>query len=87
MRNMIAEQSPKWPKMLATILRGNGGDMAATLDVMGQEIQGRIKESISTLTEPPLAESTIRRKHGNAKPLIDTALMLNTVSYVVEDNQ
>jgi len=82
-RNMIAEQSAKWPKMAAVILKGNDNDVAATLDILGQEIQGRIKESITKLTEPALSPVTIARK-GHEKPLVDTALMLNSVGYVVE---
>jgi hypothetical protein len=81
-RNMIAEQSPKWGKMAGAMLRSNGGDVDATLDLLGQEIQGRLKESINTLMTPPLAASTIARK-GHSKPLIDTAVMLNSISFEV----
>lgn len=82
-RNMIAEQSPTWGRKAASIMRGNGNDIAATLEVMGQEIAGRLKESINALTDPPLAPSTIARK-GFDKPLIHTSLMVNSVSHVVE---
>jgi hypothetical protein len=81
-RIMIAEQSPKWGKMAAVLLQRNGGDIDATLDLMGQEIQGRIKESINALLTPKLADITIARK-GHDKPLIDTALMVNSVNYEV----
>lgn len=82
-RIMIAEQAPKWGKMAAALLKANDGDVDATLDIMGQEIQGRIKESINALMEPPLAASTIAKKKGNDKPLIDTAIMVNAVSFEV----
>jgi hypothetical protein len=82
-RIMIAEQSPKWGEMAASIMKKNGNDIDATLDIMGQEIQGRLKESINKLVAPPLAQSTIRKK-GFDKPLIETALMLNSISYTVE---
>lgn len=81
-RNMIASQAPKWPGMAARLMEGNNMDVAATLDLMGQEIAGRLAESINTLTEPPLAPSTIARK-GFSKPLIDTATMLRAISYEV----
>jgi hypothetical protein len=81
-RIMIAEQAPKWGPMTAALLKANDNDVDAVLDIMGQEIQGRIKESINALMEPPLAASTIAKK-GFDKPLIEHAIMVNAVSYEV----
>jgi hypothetical protein len=80
-RIMIAAQSAKWPAMAAALLKANN-DVDATLDVLGQEIQGRIKESINALMAPPLAQATIDKK-GFDKPLIEHAIMLNAVSFEV----
>jgi hypothetical protein len=52
------------------------------LDTLGQEIAGRVRESINTLMEPPLAQSTIDRK-GFDKPLIETSLMVKSVEHEV----
>ena len=82
-RNMIAAQSSKWGKLAAHLLQRNGMDVDAMLDDMGREIQERLKESINALLEPPLAPSTIAKK-GFDKPLIETALMVNSVNYIVE---
>ena len=84
-RRMIAEQSSKWPKIAAATLKSNGMDVKATLDLLGQEIQGRVKESITKLVDPPLAQSTIDRK-GFDKPLIEHAIMLNAVSYEITES-
>jgi hypothetical protein len=81
-RNMIAAQSPKWGKMASVILKSNDLDVDATLDTLGQEIAGRVRESINTLMEPPLAQSTIDRK-GFDKPLIETSLMVKSVEHEV----
>lgn len=81
-RNMIAEQSHKWGKMAATLLKRHNFDVDATLDALGQEIQGRLKESINTLVDPPLALSTIKAK-GHDKPLVESGLMVNSASYEV----
>jgi hypothetical protein len=81
-RIMIAAQAPKWGPMTAALLKANDNDVDLTLDIMGQEIQGRIKESINALMEPALAASTIAKK-GFDKPLIETALMVNSVSFEV----
>jgi len=82
-RNMIRDQSHKWPKMAAEMLKRNNLDIEKTLDEMGQEIAGRITESINTLMDPPNAPSTIRKK-GHDKPLIDTKLMVRSPSHVVD---
>ena len=82
-RNMIAAQSPRWGKMAAALLERNDLDVDAMLDTMGQEIVGRVQESINTLTEPKLAQSTIDKK-GFDKPLIETSLMVKSVSYTVD---
>ena len=80
-RLMIVAQAPKWGKMAAALLQANG-DVDATLDVLGQEIQGRIKESINALMTPELAASTIAKK-GFSKPLIHHAIMVNAANYEV----
>jgi len=81
-RNMIAAQAPKWGKLAAAILKRNDMDVDAMLETMGQEIVGRLQESINTLMEPPLAASTIARK-GFDKPLIETSLMVKHIQYEV----
>ena len=54
------------------------------MEQLGASVVGEIQTAISELTEPPLADSTIRRK-GNGKPLVDTGMMLQSVTYVVEN--
>jgi hypothetical protein len=81
-RNMIAARSPTWGKMASVLLKRNGLDVDAMFDTMGQEIVGRVQESINNLMEPPLAQSTIDRK-GFAKPLIETSFMVKHVSFEV----
>lgn len=83
-RNMIAAKSGGWGKALGKILLSNGGDGKAALATMGEGIRGQLKQSITELTDPPLAESTIEQK-GFAKPLIDTSHMLNSVAYEVSN--
>lgn len=63
-------------------------------EIVGGVAAGSIKESIAALQKPALKESTIKRRMqkyknkqlvgGLTKPLIETALMLNSVSHVVE---
>jgi hypothetical protein len=81
-RNMIAAQSGKWGRMAAVLLKQHDLDVDVTLDDLGREIQERIKESITLLLTPKLADITIARK-GFSKPLIETALMLNSTGHQV----
>jgi hypothetical protein len=81
-RRMIAAKSHEWPAGIATQLKAKDYDGPAALDVVGAAIAGQLVESIKTLTDPPLAASTIRRKKF-AKPLIDTGDMWRAVGHEV----
>lgn len=82
-RLMVAEKSGTWPAAIAANMRATDYDADKTLDRLGQGIKAQLQDSIKTLTDPPLAPSTIKRK-GFATPLIDTGHMLNNVDYRVE---
>lgn len=82
-RNTIQKNSRKWPINLATALKANGCDASAALDLVGQEVQEEIQESIRSNTPPPNAESTVKAK-GFDRPLIDTGHMLNSVTHNVK---
>lgn len=76
-RMMIAKESETWAPKIAMLLKSGSENVLA---VMGEDIQGALKQSINDLQSPPLAPSTIARK-GFAKPLIDTSHMLNSIGY------
>lgn len=77
-RNMIAKESPRWGDDLATALKANDYDSTAALNEMGELIAGQLKESILDTNSPELSEKTVAKK-GFAKPLVDTAHMVNSV--------
>lgn len=81
-RQMIAEESPTWPNKMAKLAEATDYDGDKVLALMGEDIKGALQKSINDLQSPPLAQSTIDAK-GFAKPLIDTAHMLNSVAYEV----
>lgn len=82
-RRMIAKESPGWaPQIGRLAAAGDSGD--TILRKMGEGIRGGIMESINTLTEPGLSETTIALK-GSSKPLIDSHYMVDNVTYTVED--
>lgn len=81
-RTMIAKESPEWPAKIAQLAKDTDNDGPRILALMGEEIEGELKQSINDLNEPPLSQSTIDRK-GFDKPLIDTSHMINSTGYRV----
>lgn len=81
-RNMIADNQASWGKGMAMALKKSNYDAKQALEITGQVVAGQLKQSIIDLVTPPLSPATIARK-GFDKPLIDTAHMLNSVSYNV----
>ncbi|KAB1581155.1 hypothetical protein [Serratia marcescens] len=90
-RHAIAQNSGKWQQTMVKGLLA-GKSVAQILDVLGAQIQGDVVESIATLTDPPLSATTLRnRRHRHVrpnksdKPLVDTKVMINSVSYRVDE--
>lgn len=54
------------------------------LNGLGVQASGDIKQTISEVNSPALKQQTIDRK-GSSKPLVETALMMNSVTYKVEN--
>lgn len=81
-RQMIAKESPTWPRKMAKLAKATGYDGPRVLALMGEDIKGGLQESINSLDSPPLADSTVAAK-GFSKPLIDTSHLLNSVAYDV----
>jgi hypothetical protein len=82
-RNMIAEKHGEWPSAIAGLLRDNDFDAKKALELAGTAIAGQLRESIATITSPPLAPSTIKRK-GSDKPWIESGHALNSVDFEVK---
>ncbi len=59
-RTMVANESGKWPAMMAQALRANKMDGHKTLAFMGEEIDGSLKQSIIDFTSPALSPTTLR---------------------------
>ena len=81
-RQMIAAESPSWPKKMAALAKATDYDGDKVLALMGEDIKGALQQSINDFQTPGLAPSTIEEK-GFAKPLIDTSHMLNSIAYEV----
>lgn len=100
MRPTIEAESVNWSKIIEhgskQVLKGNQtiGDVFETV---GLKAAGDIRKTITKITTPPLSPVTIaarlnRRKDKNTignltKPLVDTGIMLGTLTNTVEDER
>lgn len=97
MRTTAAEQGPNWDEAMAkgakAIAKGKFTGVQV-MDAVGQLAAGDIRKKISKIQSPPLKESTVnarkrrykdKKTTGNlTKPLVDTAVMVNAVTNIVE---
>lgn len=82
-RKTIADKSDEWGDKMAALVKPANFDIPTVLGIMGEVMQGDIRESIIELHSPELSQKTIDEK-GFAKPLIDTGTMLRAVDYEVD---
>ncbi len=57
--NMVDEKSGAWGDKLARILAGNGYDIDAALELMGEGISDQLRDAIFNLTSPSLSPVTL----------------------------
>lgn len=67
-RTMIAKEKPTWGGKVAGLAKATGADGPKILAVMGEDIDGALKESIIDLVAPALSPTTLvlRKKFGNS---------------------
>ena len=58
-RNMIAAKSPEWPDAIAGVLKASDYDAAKTLNIVGDQVAGQLKQSIVDTLDPPLSPVTL----------------------------
>lgn len=95
MRPTIAENDNRWRALLRAQMKtlADGKKVKQVLTVLASTVEGNIAKAISKVTDPPLKQSTIdRRFHSkkgsvSVKPLVDTRLMFNSITSVVEDKR
>lgn len=100
MRTTIIEQQDKWRVTVqqgAKIILDGHGNAGTVLDLVGQQAAGDIAKKIASIESPPLKPATIaarlrrradKKTIGNLdKPLVDTGLMISTITNIVEDAQ
>jgi hypothetical protein len=70
---------------LAGLEEGSGAGADALREAAGMVGAEAIKKAILDGDYTPNAPATIKAKHGSTTPLIDSALMQNSVTYVVRE--
>lgn len=97
LRNAIKDNSKHWSKVSFKVAKDivNGANVLTSLNLLGVVVESDIKKSITQLTSPALKESTIKARKSKVakgrnikdsinKPLIDSGLMLATLSSEVK---
>ena len=97
MRTAEFHNKEKWNAIIGQEIKkclDKGLPLTVAMEKLGLVVQGDIQKEISSITQPPLAESTIKarlRRKGQkkvtgsiTKPLVDTGIMLASVNHKVE---
>jgi hypothetical protein len=98
--DMIQKKQGEWPAAIGGLLMANNYDALRTLQLTGEAVAGQLRTSIVDTNDPPLAESTLRKRGVGgmvynakdmstfgAKPLVDTGHMLNSVDYEIKSHE
>lgn len=66
-RNMIAKESPNWPKTMAALAKATNYDGPKFLAMMGEDIKGALQQSINDFADVELSATTLmlREIYGN----------------------
>lgn len=98
MRPTAQTEKNKWRNIFAELYKKNNGDLTKTMNGLGLVVSGAIKKTISEIWDPPLSEKTIKARKDKysaggmfgssiEKPLVDTGLMISSVSHrVINDD-
>lgn len=85
-RQMIAKESPTWRDKIGRAAKTYNYDGYKVLDVMGVDIGEALQQSIVDFDTPALSPNTRKKSAvaGFDKPLIDTSVMLKSITHEVE---
>lgn len=86
MRHTVATHSKKWGRNLGEALIHTKYNVPRALALIGELIQGQVRESITQWRDPPNSGVTAALK-GKNKPLINTGQMLRAVDFQVLEEE
>lgn len=100
MRPTVAEKTPEWKKILLdgskAILRGNATSQLV-MEAVSSKAAGDIAKTIARIWQPPLKEATVKARarrlksheitQSLRKPLVDTGMLIQSITHVVENDK
>lgn len=84
MRKTVASKSPRWGNGLGRALRDNHYNSYDALHVLGEVIQGQMRQTIIEFRDPPNAQLTVDLKGFN-DPLVASGRMLRSVDFQISE--
>ncbi|VFR32546.1 Phage-related protein [plant metagenome] len=95
MRPTQENKKTDWGRQIAGAIRGaidGKVEIGAAFEALGARSAGDIGRAISQVTSPPLSPNTLKARQAkkktpgvSSKPLVDTGLLIQSVSHVVEE--
>lgn len=82
-RRMIAKESPTWGGKLVGAVKHTNFNFKKSMELLANDVEGALRQSIIETNDPPNAPYTIEKKGFN-KPLIDTSLMIKSITSEVK---
>lgn len=88
-RDMIASESPEWPKRMAALAKATDYDGPKVLAMMGEDIKGALQKSIVDTNSPALSPITrmLRKMVGNQPELITGGMVGEAARRVAEGEE
>lgn len=93
MRPTAAAEGPQWRALAERGFRSaaqSGRPIRDVYDILGHKVSGDIAKAIAQVMDPPLAPATVAAraartatKQAGSKPLVDTGVMLNSLTHEV----
>lgn len=84
-RTTVSEQKKNWVLSVQNLMKIHN-DPKQVMGLIGVHMQEQIVQSINTWSDPPNSAYTIAKK-GSSKPLIETGLLMGSISFEVGEGE
>ena len=84
-RTTVSENKKNWVLSVQNLMKIHN-DPKQVMGLIGKRMQEQIVQSINTWSDPPNAPYTIAKK-GSSKPLIETGVLMGSISFEVGEGE
>ena len=84
-RTTVSEQKKNWVLSVQNLMKMHN-DPKQVMGLIGVHMQEQIVQSINTWSDPPNSAYTIAKK-GSSKPLIETGVLMGSISFEVGEGE